>query len=66
MARPFEHWPNIMTVNDVIECTGLNRDDVYRMFKNPKFPLIIPEKRRGRTTTKNRLWDYLNGTGAER
>lgn len=57
---PFIEWPEIMTVDDVIDCCGFPRDDVYRMFKRSDFPLTCPEKKAKRRVGKFAFRSWLN------
>ena len=59
-SKPFGEWPEVMTVNEAVECTGLPRDDMYRIFKRPDFPLAIPGKKAQRKVGKYALRQYLN------
>lgn len=60
MPKPFEEWPEVMTIPDVIECTGIDRNDVYQIFKLPDFPLVAPNKKRFRVVGKLALKSWLN------
>lgn len=59
MSKPFEDWPEVMTIDDTAECLGLARDPVYDMFRRPDFPLLIPHAKRNKTVTKYNLQDFL-------
>ena len=58
---PFEQWPEIMTVQDVIRCLDIPRDDAFRLFKQHGFPLVVPGKLRDRRVNSYRLLSYLRG-----
>lgn len=56
--KAFEQWPELMTVHDVAECTGLPVRTVYSIFRNKDFPKIGGE--RYRAVGKFVLREYLN------
>ncbi len=60
MCKPFEEWPELMTVAQVIEYTGMNSKDVHRIFNLPDFPQVVPGKRSDRIVGKFVLRDWLN------
>lgn len=57
--KVFDQWPELMTVNDVADCTGLPIRTVYKIFSLKDFPKIDGCKRY-RTVGKFALRDYLN------
>jgi hypothetical protein len=58
--KRFDEWPEIMTPKDVIEYLELPDRDVWEMFKNRDFPLVVPGKLRGRYVGKYSLREYIN------
>ena len=59
MPKPYEQWPQIMYINDVVDCTGLPINQVHELFRRRDFPLLIPGRKRCRTVHKTVLNDYL-------
>lgn len=59
MSKPFEVWPEVMRVPEVVDCLGLPRDQVYAMFRRPDFPLLIPEAKKSRSISKYQLVEWL-------
>lgn len=65
IAKPYEEWPLIMYVADVVECTGLPVNQVQELFKKRDFPLLIPGRKRCRTVHKVVLNEYLQQKSKE-
>lgn len=60
MSRPFSEWPEVLDAPAVMDCTGMARDDVHRMFRAKGFPTINSEKARYRRVGKYALRAWIN------
>jgi len=58
--KQFADWPELMTIPDVIDCTGMTGKDVYRAFKQPGFPQLVPGKKADRRVGKYALREWIN------
>lgn len=59
MCKPFEEWPEVMTVTDIQVCLDIPRDQAYQMFKRPDFPLLVPEAKKSRKVHRVALREHL-------
>lgn len=59
-SKPFLEWPEVMTIPDVIDCTGLPLHDVYSMFNLHDFPQVCPGKKGSRKVGKYALREWIN------